>query len=459
MNVVRRLFSARLKSPSRPVGLACGSRAILQTRWLTDGPAGADAAAAIPARVERSGVAALPGRRLISVSGPDAAKFLNGAVTAEITSGGAWVPMQYAGFLTARGRVLTDVFIYADVLGVGRGEPDASFLIEVDANHAPLLASHIKKYQLRAKFTTRVLDDGEVGLWAAWDGSEDGPVLDQDALQGYYDGQVVAAPDARLAQLCSRILAHDSSKSPAAALGVADVAPEAYRLRRYLHGIAEGQAEIVCAQALPMEVNMDLLGGINFKKGCYVGQELTIRTRHRGVVRKRLLPCVVYEARDEAPPAPAQLAYAGDRDLAGPVPRNTDIYRVAKRRIRPTGKWIAGVGNIGLALCRVDAMAGLEIPGEDADAPATYNPFAEFDIKFQVDGKVPVEVPVGSPDGIKEGPVGEDGKPITEVRWYDGKVDQTVRVKPFVPEWMVRGLNEQLKKPAEAAGQIEEVDE
>ncbi|CRK46872.1 hypothetical protein BN1723_020167, partial [Verticillium longisporum] len=92
----------------------------------------------------------------------------------------------------------------------------------------------------------------------------------------------------------------------APALDLEQVDEQAYTLRRYLRGVAEGQGEMLREHALPQESNLDYMGGIEYHKGCYVGQELTIRTKHRGVVRKRILPCVLY---NEGDAMPTELAY------------------------------------------------------------------------------------------------------------------------------------------------------
>ena len=68
-----------------------------------------------------------------------------------------------------------------------------------------------------------------------------------------------------------------------------------------MRGVAEGQQEIARDDSLPMNCNIDLMGGIDFKKGCYVGQELTIRTHHTGVVRRRVVPVMFYEHEGDAP--------------------------------------------------------------------------------------------------------------------------------------------------------------
>ena len=104
---------------------------------------------------------------------------------------------------------------------------------------------------------------------------------------------------------------------------------------------------------------MDLLNGIDFRKGCYVGQELTIRTRHTGVVRKRILPVQIetstfssLEENTEKPVYSEEDDETGG-DIAEEFPHGADIRDERAKRV---GKWLGGVGNLGLALCRLEPM-------------------------------------------------------------------------------------------------------
>ncbi len=108
-----------------------------------------------------------------------------------------------------------------------------------------------------------------------------------------------------------------------------------------------------------MNCNIDIMGGIDFKKGCYIGQELTIRTHHTGVVRRRILPVMLYERGTEPP---SQLVYDPSTTFAK-VEHDAEIRRDDVRK-RATGKFIAGIGNIGLATCRLEQMSDLKVSGE-----------------------------------------------------------------------------------------------
>ncbi|KAI1384464.1 Aminomethyltransferase folate-binding domain-containing protein [Hypoxylon trugodes] len=397
-----------------------------------------------------SGYAHLTSRRLISVAGPDAPKFLHGIITQSVidepaTSGGrhrhnapprieatmANAPGFYAGFLNATGRVLHDIFVYRDTLGlygtVTAGDNEA-FIVEVDATQVDTLARHIKRYKLRSKLQFWVLEEGECAAWQVWDDSLSSSLPPPSTPHQQLQRLLLEKAPSRLSQLKDSIILPDT-RAPGLGYRVirrgeggldldlnrADDA--AYRVRRYLHGVAEGQAEISREQALPLESNMDVEGGIDFRKGCYVGQELTIRTKHRGVVRKRILPCLLYPT-SSSPPPPQSLEYRpsiseGDESQAlsaQDIPSNLSIGRYGAKG-RSAGTWLTGLGNVGLALCRLQIMTDVELPGETA-AGASYDPSKdEFVVKW----------------GAEE--QSESGA-------------QSAKIKAFVPDWLRERLRE-----------------
>ena len=157
---------------------------------------------------------------------------------------------------------------------------------------------------------------------------------------------------------------------------------ELYTLNRYFNGIPEGPLEILPQTALPLESNFDYLNGIDFRKGCYVGQELTIRTQHTGVVRKRILPVQLYTSAIESPGSgsrPTPIDGMTDPEsaefhLARQVPAGTEIKVEGGKR--PSGRFLAGIGNVGLALCRVENMTDLRVSAEGG----TYKEDLEFNL-------------------------------------------------------------------------------
>ncbi|KAJ9660848.1 ccr4 associated factor [Coniosporium apollinis] len=390
-----------------------------------------------------SGVTALPHRRLISLSGRDAAKFLQGLTTNNVspfaTTG--W----YTAFLNAQGRVLYDCFVYPAssvrgyrewLSGEGGGKGgdglDWGCFIEVDGSVLEEVTKHLKRHKLRSKVNIRLVGDGEWGVWAAWDDaapsasshSEAGAAGERrgiDRSSGDSIGHtslsdtstsLIHIPDSRTPKFGHRIVSTQPPTSSSLTLPpplehLKQTPTSSYHLRRLLHGIPEGPSEIPPSSALPLEHNMDLMSGIDFRKGCYVGQELTIRTKHTGVVRKRVLPVQLYGA-DSA--EPQRLEY--DPEWAGPSPpKDADIKGFdalsGGRKGRAAGKFITAMSNVGLAMCRLEMMTDIRLTAESAGAGA-HVPGTEFGIKWVVDDP-------------------QEGQ--------EGGREEVVKIKAFVPDW------------------------
>ncbi|PWW76923.1 Aminomethyltransferase folate-binding domain-containing protein [Tuber magnatum] len=309
-------------------------------------------------------------RQLIEIHGPDAAKYLQGVTTRNIlklTEGrGA-----YSAFLNAQGKVLYDVFIYSTNHNhrwrsqiesknfqpkyhptVKKGFPvdDPGFFIECDIRSADALLDHIRRYKLASKFDCRLIPKGEWDMWATWD---DGRLL----LPNPSD---IGCTDIRAPNLGKRVAVYGGRS-----IG-REVDVDVYNVRRMLYGVPEGQDEILNGGNIAQESNIDYMGGVDFRKGCYVGQELTIRTHHTGVVRKRVLPVQIYRPGDSVP---ERLTYDPSLDLAPPPGKNPYISSLDGKGRSP-GKFLRGVGNVGLALCRLEAMTDFDVGGEKTDRTA-----------------------------------------------------------------------------------------
>lgn len=324
----------------------------------------------------------LPTRRLVSLYGQDAPHFLQGLITSNIPSSST-TSGHYSAFLNASGRVLYDVFIYPTTHSKkykntvsGLDSDDPGFLIEVDANEAENLAKHLKRFKLRAKVGIRILEEEEWGVWTTLSDRND------------FEGSDIWCADNRAPGMGYRVVA--SRKEPPQNGGEATLV--SYELRRMMMGVAEGQGEILKELALPQESNIDYMGGIDFRKGCYVGQELTIRTHHTGVVRKRILPVEICDD--------GERSRLPNYETLPLPPRGANISRVDKKG-RSAGKWLAGVGNVGLALCRLEVMTDTVLTTEGT----TWSPEHEFKVAWEAEeGRESEEVMIEAsvPDWHKE---------------------------------------------------------
>ncbi|PQE05579.1 hypothetical protein CJF30_00007724 [Rutstroemia sp. NJR-2017a BBW] len=293
-----------------------------------------------PTTIPESGFAHLSTRRLVSLRGRDSTKYLHGMITGHVEwkdRGGF-----YTALLNARGRVLNDVFVYPD-LSAGDGSVEGNWLIEVDAKEVDFLAKHLSRYRMSSKFEVKVVGEEEKKVWSLWgaDGAELG-------------GNVVGCQDSRAPGMGRRLVLEGGKKPE---VDVEESGVDVYRVRRYLNGVPEGQDELLKETALPQESNIDVMGGIDYTKGCYLGQELTIRTYHQGLVRKRIVPMMVLAEGEEWP---QKLEWRGG-DVASQVKSGGDIKKIAEggaAKGRPAGKWLTGVGNLGLGLARLESMGG-----------------------------------------------------------------------------------------------------
>ncbi|KAF9889595.1 mRNA-decapping enzyme subunit 2 [Aspergillus nanangensis] len=336
----------------------------------------------------RAGYARLTNRGLISVTGVDSTSFLQGLITQNMLvtndpNRSARHTGSYTAFLNSHGRILYDAFIYP----VPETNPDEpTWLVEADRNEIPTLLKHLKKHKLRAKLKLRALDDGERSVWAAWKDHAE-PRWAAYNLESPSSSPFAAFPDiagcidTRAPGFGSRLITPGSDDlrvhlPDENAVSGSEVELGSYTVRRMLHGVAEGQSEIIRESALPLESNMDMMRGIDFRKGCYLGQELTIRTHHTGVVRKRILPVQLYSG-DEALLS-AEVPVYDPKAAVGAPPSGSNIAKVGARRGRSAGKFLGGVGNIGLALCRLEMMTDITLTDEGTQ----FNPEQEFKVSW-----------------------------------------------------------------------------
>ncbi|NXI44717.1 CAF17 transferase, partial [Galbula dea] len=284
-------------------------------------------------------------RALVEVRGAEAALFLQGLLTNDVTrlvaegtppppppatppaaAGGALPRALYAHALNVQGRCLYDVILYRLHQSP---EEEPHILLECDSSVLDAVQKHLKLYKIRRKVNiTPCLD---LSLWAVVPGERAGDI--SSSLTQCADQALVLTPDPRTEVMGWRLITKKGANLSEIIPGshVGDI--EDYHRHRYKQGIPEGVEDLPPGVALPLESNLAYMNGVSFTKGCYIGQELTARTHHMGVIRKRLLPVHL------AAPFPK-----------GSIPEGTEILTESGK---PAGKFRAGGGELGIALLRL----------------------------------------------------------------------------------------------------------
>ena len=207
-------------------------------------------------------------RGVIRVSGEDARDFLQNLVTNDLDP---VTPRQagYGALLTPQGKIICDFFIVALPPEDGGG-----FLLDCPLLQTADLMKRLKLYKLRAKVALEDLTEASAVL-----ASVDGAPLPANAGIVY--------EDPRLPALGQRAIV-DAAGSDA----LVTAPPENYHARRVTLGIPAGGRDFAYGDAFPHEALLDQFGGVSFKKGCYIGQEVVSRMQHRGTARTRVVPIV-----------------------------------------------------------------------------------------------------------------------------------------------------------------------
>jgi folate-binding protein YgfZ len=222
-------------------------------------------------------------RGILRLSGPDVRPFLQGLISNDIERVGGDRAI-YAALLTPQGKYLFDLFVYQD------GD---SLLIDAEGARLADLHRRLMMYRLRAKVE---IEDAPGLRVAAILGDEVAEALGLRSEPGAaraLEGGVVAI-DPRLAEIGARALLPEEHLGAAlAALGLTPLPFTAYETRRLELGLPESGRDLVVDKSILLESGFEELHGVDFDKGCFVGQELTARTKHRGLVRKRLMPVVI----------------------------------------------------------------------------------------------------------------------------------------------------------------------
>ena len=247
--------------------------------------------------------AVLPSRALVRLGGADWRGFLQGLITQDV-DGLQPGEARFAALLTPQGRLLHDLFVI--------GRDDGAWL-DVEAAARDAFVQRLSLYRLRAKVEIAP-DDTPVSI--LFPGSP--------AAKGPTDTGWVRDP--RLPELGWRGY---GASPPAGAVLADEAVREAQKLKLGVPGPADWGSD----KTYPIEANFDLLHGIDFRKGCFVGQETTSRMKRRGQVKSRMLPISF-----DGPPPPF-----GSEILAGDL---------------RAGEVLSGADGRAMALLRLDRAAG-----------------------------------------------------------------------------------------------------
>jgi len=283
----------------------------------------------------------LHSRSLVRLQGSTASSFLHGLVTQDVLAKVQENPTRSfaAGFLNAKGRVLCDTIVFP--------RANEEFLLDVHSSVAPSLMRLLLRHRLREPLNIELASEWSV----VWDkdsvtgSSSSGKrarVGEHDDLR---DEREDMDADPRNALLGRRRVAPTEE---ADALSAGD---DAFFRRRIACGIPEGPEEIVSAKALPLSFNFDLNNFVSFRKGCYVGQELTHRSYHLGKIRKRV--CRVVATETDFPfdmPIPDEVM---DETNVLPLTRNAEENELCSPvgdDWQACGHIICSFANVGLAM-------------------------------------------------------------------------------------------------------------
>ena len=258
-------------------------------------------------------LAHLRSRALVAVRGPDCRSFLQGLLTQDVETlaDGEW---RYAALLSPQGRLLYDMFL------IGRTD---AVLLDLPAAHRHNVVQRLSLYRLRAKVEIAPEEGGVFALWNA------------AAMPGW-------TADPRLPALGLRAVGLQTPAAP----GAVEADEEDYDALRLAHGVADTGRDALAENTYPIEANLDLLHGIDFKKGCFIGQETTSRMKRRGQIRSRLLPV----------------------EMEGPAPTSgTEVLAGTLR----AGEIVGGRDGRALALLRLDRIAGQALTADGRTVHAT----------------------------------------------------------------------------------------
>ena len=291
-------------------------------------------------------------RGLLKVSGEDALDFLQGLVSNDVNKAEPERAL-YSAMLSPQGKYLYDFFII---------HINGELVIDCEAGRLDELKRKLNMYKLRSKVELSKLSQDFIVTALIGDNVAETLQLDnwEGVAKSFLGG--VAFIDPRIADIGGRaVIPRENAEKNLAEAGFSAGNPEEYETLRLSLGLPDGSRDMVVDKAILLENGFQELNGIDWDKGCYMGQELTARTHYRGLIKKRLMPVQI-----EGPlPAPGTPIMLGEKNA---------------------GEMRSGNAERGLALIRLEQFKAVSKSGEGFSAEgATLRPvkpeWAEF--KFE----------------------------------------------------------------------------
>ncbi len=293
--------------------------------------------------------ARLDDRGVIGVDGADARDFLQGLVSNDVRRVSAARAI-HAAFLTPQGKYLHDFFI---------AESNGTLLLECERGRAADLVRLLTVYRLRSRVALADRSQTHAVFAAFGEGAElcFGLAPEPGAAAGFVGG--TAYVDPRLAAIGVRlVLQRGDASAILERVGCVPAAPEDYDRRRIALGLPDGSRDLEVGKAILLENGFAELNGIDWDKGCYLGQELTARTRYRGLVRKRLMPVIV-----EGPLPPPGTPVISDGKEVGEIRSGRDGMALAMIRLEALARAGEAMTAGGATVTpRLPAWARLPVP-------------------------------------------------------------------------------------------------